>query len=147
MRIPQTRRTASAMELRMTPMIDVVFLLLIFFVTTASFQAQEQRLPADLNQPGSSQATTAEPPEPDLDPIVVRLAWRNGEPAWSVNGQEQPSLAEVRAALARIAAIDAELPVVLDIAGEAPLGQMIDIYDACRLAGFERIRFAVEAPR
>ena len=37
----------------MTPMIDVIFLLLIFFVCTASFQAPEQILPTNLRLPGS----------------------------------------------------------------------------------------------
>jgi biopolymer transport protein ExbD len=40
----------SGVQLRMAPMIDVVFLLLIFFLLTANFRSQEGFLPADLPQ-------------------------------------------------------------------------------------------------
>ena len=42
-RSPFARR--DSLEIKMTPMIDVVFLLLIFFVWTASFQVVEYLLP------------------------------------------------------------------------------------------------------
>ena len=41
------------MEVKMTPMIDVIFLLLIFFVCTASFRAVEEVLPTNLSLPGA----------------------------------------------------------------------------------------------
>ncbi len=40
----------SGVQLRMAPMIDVVFLLLIFFLLTANFRSQEGFLPAELPQ-------------------------------------------------------------------------------------------------
>ena len=39
-------------------------------------------------------------------------------------------------------ATDRSLPVILDVGGEVPLGDMIDVYDLCRLVRFERIEFA-----
>ena len=42
--------TRRELEIKMTPMIDVVFLLLVFFVWTASFQAIEYLLPSSLSQ-------------------------------------------------------------------------------------------------
>lgn len=39
------RRRRFSIGLRMTPMIDVIFLLLTFFVLTAKFQEPEQKLP------------------------------------------------------------------------------------------------------
>ena len=42
-----TRRDRS-LEVAMTPMIDVVFMLLIFFVWTASFQVAELILPSSI---------------------------------------------------------------------------------------------------
>ena len=47
----------------MTPMIDVVFLLLVFFVWTASFQIIEQALPSQLvSQTGSCLLYTSPSP-------------------------------------------------------------------------------------
>ena len=44
----------EGLDVKMTPMIDVVFLLLIFFVATASFQMVEHVLPSSLQAlPGS----------------------------------------------------------------------------------------------
>ncbi len=40
MKLPQ-HFSSDSMELKMTPMIDVVFLLLIFFVWTSSFELPE----------------------------------------------------------------------------------------------------------
>ena len=47
MRIPDFNKQAEKRrDVTMTPMIDVVFLLLIFFICTASFQIVEQNLPS-----------------------------------------------------------------------------------------------------
>ena len=49
MRRPELhQRTRGDLEISMTPMIDVVFLLLVFFVWTASFQVVENMLPTSL---------------------------------------------------------------------------------------------------
>ena len=39
-------RGDSSIELKLTPMIDVVFLLLIFFMVTTKFVAPERKIPA-----------------------------------------------------------------------------------------------------
>ncbi len=50
------RKERRRFEIKMTPMIDVVFLLLIFFLLTANFRSKEGFLPAELPQ----QVTRAE---------------------------------------------------------------------------------------
>ncbi|MEA1952290.1 MAG: biopolymer transporter ExbD, partial [Planctomycetota bacterium] len=46
MRRPSYHREGrERLDVKMTPMIDVIFLLLIFFVCTASFQMLEEVLP------------------------------------------------------------------------------------------------------
>ena len=70
----------------MTPMIDVVFLLLVFFVWTASFQVVEQMLPAQLSsQMGTDPTTLVEPPpEKDLEDIVIAVSF-DGSAAWTLS--------------------------------------------------------------
>jgi biopolymer transport protein ExbD len=41
-----------------------------------------------------------------------------------------------------VARIKRDAPVVLDADGEVPLGDVIDAYDAARLAGLARVQFA-----
>jgi biopolymer transport protein ExbD len=55
----------------MTPMIDVIFLLLIFFILTTKFIPEEKIIASILPNKGSSSAQTQE--EEQLDPVKVRI--------------------------------------------------------------------------
>ncbi|MAQ89984.1 MAG: hypothetical protein CMM06_02730 [Rhodopirellula sp.] len=134
------------LEIKMTPMIDVVFLLLVFFVWTASFHAVEYLLPSSLSQKqGTGQTVNVDepPPEIEFEDIVVRISFTNNQPAWSVNGQPVASLSEVRSRLALVADIKIDSPVILHPDETVPVGNVIDVYDATRLAGFTQIQFAI----
>ena len=63
----QRRRSRVRMQLMLVPMIDVVFLLLVFFLLTASFRPQEGFLPTKLPQ----LSATAEPSE--LEPVPIQV--------------------------------------------------------------------------
>ena len=141
MHVPQSYSRREQLDVKMTPMIDVVFLLLIFFVCTASFQVAEALLPTDLALGRGPQTNET---EPDLEHIVVRGAVTNARTIWTINSRECDSLAQVRELLQKTAAIDATLPVILDVANAVPLGDMIEVYDAARLVGFDRIHFAAD---
>lgn len=60
-------RDRVRMQMSIVPLIDVVFLLLVFFLLTASFRPQEGFLPTRLPQ----QSATAEPSE--LEPVPIRV--------------------------------------------------------------------------
>lgn len=132
-------------EIKMTPMIDVVFLLLVFFLWTASFQIVEQVLPSHLREVAGSQPVTSDEPPPvdeDFDKVVLRVFWSNGQPRWRINQTDVSSLQQVRTRLETIAAIKRDAPVILHPDKEVPLGDVIDLYDLTRLVGFEQIQFA-----
>jgi biopolymer transport protein ExbD len=146
MRVPLRARDANAMQLQMTPMIDVVFQLLIFFVCTTSFQTLEQILPTLLTQTGGSGEPTEVPPEiAELEDIIVKLVDRDGRTRWQINDQPLDTLVQVRERLGRLARIRRDLPVIVDAGSNVPLGDVIDIYDLCRVVGFEKIQFAARA--
>ena len=127
----------------MTPMIDVIFLLLIFFVCTASFQAVEQILPTNLSLPGSIAADVPLDPElEDLDEIVVKILWHDGRASWRINSRDYVRLLDVRAVLAAAARVKIDLPVILDVDPDVPLERVIDVYDLCRQIGLEKVQFA-----
>jgi len=131
------------LELKMTPMIDVIFLLLIFFVCTASFQPPEQILPTQVSLPGAV-ATELPPPEEleDLDELVVDLRWLDARPAWEINRRRYNALGEVRAVLEATQAIQPGLPVILDVGPRVPMENVINLYDLCRAVGLDRVQFA-----
>ena len=79
--------------LDMTPMIDVTFLLLIFFMVTAAFSLQKSiEVPAPDQEESSTQARTVEEIEQDDDYVIIRIAKDNT--VW-VNEREAPSEQEV----------------------------------------------------
>jgi biopolymer transport protein ExbD len=144
LRVPSHHDDRRQTDIAMTPMIDVVFQLMIFFICTASFQLTEELLPTSLAITGGTTAAAAIEIDPDLERIIVRGESTGGGTAWTVNDRPCASLTEVEQMLHAVAKIDASLPVILDVAGEVPLGDMIDVYDLCRLAGFAKIQFAAE---
>lgn len=126
----------------MTPMIDVIFNLLIFFVCTVSFQPPEEVLPTFLSTQGSG-ANVPRPAEiQDFDDVIVKMKTQEERTVWEINRQPYPSLAQVRDVLRTIAGVNRDLPVIIDAQGEIPLGSVIDLYDLCRLSGFQKIQFA-----
>lgn len=145
MRRPATyRNDRGRLETNMTPMIDVIFNLLIFFVCTVSFQPPEEVLPTYLSTLGAG-ANVPRPAEiQDFEDVVVKVFARDDEIAWEINRQHYSTLAQVRDVLRTIAGVKNDLPVIIDAEGDIPLGSVIDLYDLCRLSGFQKIQFAAK---
>ncbi|GIW98073.1 MAG: hypothetical protein KatS3mg111_1406 [Pirellulaceae bacterium] len=63
---PQRRRRPEDADVAMTPMIDVIFLLLVFFLATSSFRAVEKLLPSGVTEfaPVAGTASGEPPPRP-----------------------------------------------------------------------------------
>ena len=147
MRRPSTytdRRTP--VDLQLTPMIDCVFLLMIYFIFSSNFTIAEQSLPSRLSAAsgsGSPSTETPPPPEADFENVVVRILWQASKPTWTVNDAPIPSLAALKQSLAQVARIKRDAPVILYPDPDVPLGSVIEVYDISRLVGFEKIQFAV----
>ena len=139
------RSSGTDLDAAMTPMIDVVFLLLVFFVWTASFQIIEQILPSELSSQMGTEPTdfTDPPPDSDFDRVVVRIGWDGANPNWKLNELPVNSIAQLRDQLIAISGIKSDAPVILHPDGQVPLGFVIEAYDVCKLAGFLQVSFAV----
>ncbi len=148
MRIPDfSNHSGDRRDITMTPMIDVVFLLLIFFICTASFQIVEQNLPSRVQlelPPGTEIAEISDVTE-EMDPVIIHIRWQNGSPSWSINGQPCGELQTLEQKLLALSNIDSEVPLILDIDAEVPLGDAIYTYDLGRKSGFSQIQFAADA--
>ncbi len=143
MRRPPYHRDSQGLGATMTPMIDIIFLLLVFFVSTASFQRREEVLPTPLSLPGSIDSQAEVDPElKDLEEVVVKILQVDGRIRWEINEQRYTQLDEVRDVLAGVAQVKIDLPVILDVDGDVPLENVIDVYDLCRQIGLEKIQFA-----
>lgn len=120
-------------ELDMTPMLDIVFIMLIFFIVTGS-SVKESGL--DVNRP---QAQTAEKKEQAH--IIVGIS-SNGE-IWI-----DKHLVDIRAVRANIARLHAENPlgsVVIAADRETKTHVLVSVMDQIRLAGINNAAIATES--
>ena len=128
----------------MTPMIDVVFLLLVFFVWTASFQTIEQILPSELSsQIGNQSQALTPPPIKDFEDIVINISFDGQNPAWKLNKQPINRITDIQQRLSAIASVNAAAPVILHPQPNVPLEFVIQSYDAAKLSGFTKVAFAI----
>ncbi|MDR0522506.1 MAG: biopolymer transporter ExbD [Planctomycetaceae bacterium] len=131
-------------EIKMTPMIDVIFLLLIFFICTADFNPPEKLLPAELPPQGASAAAEVILPEPlNLDTVRIRISF-DQKPAWHIEDRVCTSSGEVQGLLQKIAAMKPDIPVILESEDRVPSEHVIDVYDICRRTGLVNIQFAAD---
>jgi len=133
-------RTKPA-ELRMTPIIDVIFLLLIFFVCTANFNPLEKMLSMDATFPGSVEVESVQFDPVNLDVVLIQISF-DREPHWQIEGNQCASLHEVQHLLRSIREINEDIPVIIESADNVPMENVIDVYDVCCLAGLSNIQFA-----
>jgi biopolymer transport protein ExbD len=131
----------------MTPMIDVVFLLLIFFVCASVGQVRESVLPTELAA-GSIESLQAGQPPPLLGEVWLKvLPGSDGNTIVEVNQREYTDFSQLKDTLMNLAELAPEIPVILDIEPDVVLEEMIRVYDTCRVAGFESISFAADAEK
>ena len=148
MRIPNQRQRQAGLDNEsMTPMIDVVFLLLVFFVCASIGQKPESLLPADIGK-GTTAPEIELPPEPDelpTQPVRIRLARNARSGALDIRLNERPvaDAAELTRRLKTLSDLAPGSPIILNIDDEVSVQQFIGIYDLCQVLAFESISFAV----
>ena len=131
----------------MTPMIDVVFLLLIFFVCASVGQIRESLLPTELPA-GSIESPESMDAEKPLGEVWLKLFRNDGtRTVVEMNDHRYHDFQHLQATLVELSELASEIPVILDIAAEVPMQDMIRVYDACRAADFETIQFAIESDK
>jgi biopolymer transport protein ExbD len=146
MRIPQAfSHRQNNQQQTMTPLIDVVFLLLIFFVCASTGLMKEAQLQTKLS-PGTSKAPDASELPPWKTPLWLKVTPRTSGNGVEIdlNGQKYASREEIGPILAGLAQAAPENPVILDIAPGVKYGETVQLHDLCRSLNFESINFAVD---
>ncbi|MBC6428281.1 MAG: biopolymer transporter ExbD [Cellvibrionales bacterium] len=130
--MPQQRQAEDDQQIDLTPMLDVVFIMLIFFIVTATFI----KLPGtDVLRP---EALNAE----DQKPAMLAAIDDNGQ-IWINREQVEPRFLKTR-----IAVLYAENPkgdLVIQADQEARVLQIAQVADAAREVGVESINIAAES--
>ena len=119
-------------EIDLTPMLDVVFIMLIFFIVTASFVKEST---INLNVPEKQDNT---PPDSDNKTILVEV--RPNDEIWME--QRRVDVRAVRANIERIHAESPDAPVVVKAAAKSSAKSFVAIADAAREAGIYNVSLA-----
>ncbi len=121
---PKTRAKPAAFAL--TSMLDVIFLLLCFFVTASVFSQWESEISIQLPS-----AKTSDEPDRLPGEIIANVA-RDG--SVRVNGTSL-TLSELTSRLAKIAKYYPGQAVIVRADKDARYESLVDVIDACRAAG------------
>ena len=119
-------------EVNLTPMLDVVFIMLIFFIVTASFVKEAG---IDVNRPD---AATAERKEKGN--ILVAIS--ADDQIWIDRRQVDPRA--LRANIERMHAENPQGSVVIQADKDSKNGLLVLVMDAARLAGVKSVSLAAE---
>ncbi len=130
------RRSSQEQEgdekINITPMLDVVFIMLIFFIVTATFVKE---IGLDVNQPEDDTPPNI---DPDKKSIVVRITSRDR----IIIGARDVAFEAVRANIERLHAENPEAPVVIQPHEESTVNTITHVMDSARLAGVANPTFA-----
>ncbi|MGF1634933.1 MAG: ExbD/TolR family protein [Phycisphaerae bacterium] len=133
------RRKAQGIEVPMSPLIDCVFLLLIFFLVTSMIKRWEHQVPVQLPDQTSSLSD-----QPQRSAVVIAVN-RQGEYFRAAGlgefGQVRFTPFPDLATMLQGVAAEQGLDVPLEIAAQrgTPFQTLLDAVDICRLQGFDKV--------
>lgn len=135
MRLP-TYRGSNRVSINMTPMIDVTFLLIIFFLVSSHLAQQENFLPLDLPTAESSIADFSDRPT-----LTIQIP-KDG--TYQLNGASLP-LDQVRSAILNRVQVEGGDPIRIRIRTDqsVPYASIAKLLKVCALTGNSDIVFAV----
>jgi biopolymer transport protein ExbD len=130
----KTSHREEEAEINITPMLDVVFIMLIFFIVTTSFVSE---IGVDVNRPSNQ----PEQEQKISEVIAIRIE-RTGKIV--IQGRTI-DIRAVRANIESSLAAKADAPVVIVADREADAGLLVRVIDQARVAGAETVSLAAAA--
>lgn len=128
------RQTRSEVSVNLTPLIDVVFLLLIFFMVSTTFNRETH---LSVNLPESSG------PVLDKPPMQIEITISQAG-AFAVNGQAlvNSDMDTLKAALSKASQGNSRLPLVISADAKSSYQSVVTAMDAAGQLGFVNLRMA-----
>lgn len=131
-RLERTTGPQPMSDINMTPLVDVMLVLVVIFILTAPLMASSIRL--DL--PRSEGATPGAAPQ-----FITLVVDASGQAFLDDQPLSQPALAE---RLRRIGAERPDTEVQLRADAAVPYGRVVEVMGAAHMAGLQRIGFVAE---
>ena len=125
-------RVKPESEVNLTPMLDVVFIMLIFFIVTASFVKESG---IEISKPSASTATRNEKGN-------ILIAITESNQVWMDRRQIDPRA--LRANIERARAENPNGAVIIQADVKSQNGLLVQVMDAAKLAGVKSISLAAE---
>ncbi|MCH7868802.1 MAG: biopolymer transporter ExbD [Myxococcales bacterium] len=125
-------RAKTDSEVNLTPMLDVVFIMLIFFIVTASFVKESG---IDITRPSASTAVRKERGN-------ILIAITANDQIWMNRRQIDPRA--LRANIERMHAENPQGAVIIQADVAAKTGLLVKVLDAARAAGVKSISLAAD---
>jgi biopolymer transport protein ExbD len=121
-------------EINITPMLDIVFIMLIFFIVTTSFTKETG---ATINKPVADEAVA-------LRNGTILIGIRSNDDIWM--NKRLIELREVRSLVERAKAENPEGSVVIVADKESRIGVVTQVMDQVKMAGVQGISISAEVP-
>ncbi|MBM4148667.1 MAG: biopolymer transporter ExbD [Lentisphaerae bacterium] len=121
----------GVVEINIAPLIDCVFLLLIFFIVTTTFVRDTA---VDIERPAAATAAVSEKDSLQFSLSSDGRIFHNGQEV-RLNGVRGIVLRQTR---------DRSLPVVIVADADSRNGVLVDLIDECRRGGAGRVGIAAE---
>ena len=131
MRHKRVRQEEDA-DIDITPMLDIVFIMLIFFIVTATFVKESG---IDVTRPDAETAVKQ-------NRVAILIAIRDNNEIW-IN-RRKVDLASVRANVEKLHAENPQGGAVIQADRQAETGVLVEVMDQVRLAGVGAISIAAE---
>lgn len=139
MKFTENVKAARVAKLSLTSMIDVVFLLLVFFMLGMHFRQEERRMEASLPRQGQGTDLGR------LDELHIAVERApGGAPALVCDGRVVSSFEMLESLLRQVARVPGathRTRVVLDASGAARHGWVLRALDVARTVGFRQVAF------
>lgn len=125
------RQSKDELSLNLTPLIDIVFLLLIFFMVSTTF-TKENHLA--INLPEAS-GETSQAPKKMIEVVIDK----SGQ--YSINGQALLSnkLVTIKQAVQKMAGDNRDIPFIITADASTPHESVVRAMDAAGQLGFSRL--------
>lgn len=128
------RQSRGGVELNMAPLIDMIFILLIFFLVTTSFVRESG---VEVNRPSAQTAILKQDTSLILSVTAEDIIYMEGKAV---------DVRAVQSKMERFLMGNPGASVVIAADRDSRSGTVIQVLDACRLAGAEKVSVAARRP-
>lgn len=135
MRLTSRKASSAPVEMQMTSMIDVTFLLLIFFMVTSSFHQTERELDPGIKVDKKAAASRTSP----VEPAIVDVSLGGTGFVFKLGGREFITSAELVVVLKQFE--NKNDGAFVRVNDEAPFEMAAAAIQACKDAGFVNVSY------